>query len=205
MPDGIYIFGGSYSGTTSDFLPKSSKIWKAGPSIPGNGISYGCGVRISNTEIVFIDGVNSYNIVIRYNTKTKKWTKMSNLRQARLNHGCALINGKIIVSGGEVLPHTSLGTEIIPLSTGVPRFGLGGSLITARHSFGMLAVGERFPRLLAFGGLKPELGEDTTSLNSIEEWNDDKEEWLVVPFSMKALRYNFGYLALPQSTICKHN
>ena len=33
MPNGIYIFGGFDSSTTTDFLPKSSKVWQAGPNM----------------------------------------------------------------------------------------------------------------------------------------------------------------------------
>ena len=128
MPDGIYIFGGSYSGTTSDFLPKFSNIWEVGPEIPGYGITDGCGVKISNTEIVLIGGYESMNRVLKYNTQTKEWSTMPNLIQGRRNHNCAIINDRIIVTGGwdgVNIPYLS-STEIIPLTTFIPI--LGGNL-----------------------------------------------------------------------------
>ena len=198
MPDGNYIFGGrGYdSKTTSDFLPKSSNIWEAGPTIPGNGITYGCGVKISYTEIVLIGGYDSKNVVIKYNTQTKQWTRMPNLKTGRYDHGCTLFNEKIIVSGGmNIWPNHLSSTEIIPLSTGVPRSG--GNLKNARSAFGMLTVGGRFPRVLALGGQRIP---DDAEMGSIEAWNDDKAEWTMAG-SMKVPRYHFGYLALPESTI----
>ena len=45
MPKGIYLFGGSYSQTTFEYLPTNEKQWQeGGKSIPG-GFHYGCGVR----------------------------------------------------------------------------------------------------------------------------------------------------------------
>ena len=92
MPDGVYIFGGYewYSIETSDFLPKFSNIWEAGPEIPGNGIAYGCGVKISNTEIVLIGGnafgSASRNLVIKYNTQTKEWSTMPKQNAVMIFH-----------------------------------------------------------------------------------------------------------------------
>ena len=130
---------------------------------------------------------------------------MPNLIQGRYAHGCALINDKIIVSGGfDERGYILRSTEIIPLTTGaVPRFG--GNLNIARSYLGLLAVGGgRFPRILAFGGYNP-LGPSAGYLNSIEIWNDETEEWTMAPFSMKEARSGFGYLALPESTMCLIN
>ena len=48
MPNGIYIFGGIESPTTSDFLPNGAKTWEPGPSVPDHGIQLGSGVKISD-------------------------------------------------------------------------------------------------------------------------------------------------------------
>ena len=208
MPEGNYVFGGYGSPKTSDFLPKFSNTWKVGPSIPSKGIFEGCGLRISNHEIILIGGYSSVNVVIKYNTQTNGWTGMPNLIQGRYAHGCALINDKIIVSGGFNEKGFKLrSTEIIPLrGGGVPRFG--GNLNIARSYLGLLAVvgggTGRFPRILAFGGYNPS-GPSAGYLNSIEIWNDETEEWKMAPFSMREARSGFGYLALPESTMCLIN
>ena len=99
MPNGAYIFGGEDYPTASDFLPKSSMIWEHGPDIPDEGIQHGCGVRISDTELVLIGGYNTWNRVIRFNIQTSTWTSMPDLITGRRYHSCAFVNDKIIVAG----------------------------------------------------------------------------------------------------------
>ena len=211
MPKGVYLFGGYGSKTTSEFLPKFEKIWQVGPTIPDNGINGGCGVRISNTEFVLIGGYDSRNLVIKYNTETQEWTTMNNLIIGRYDHACAKINQNIIVSGGRDFNNKILSsTEIIPLISFQPRLAENGNLNIPRTLFGMLAVGGTFPRILALGGLKsiPHLNLNSRidhKIKTIEVWNEDDEVWTEAPFQMKHGRYDFGYLALPESTICNNN
>ena len=103
MPNGAYIFGGEDYPTASDFLPKSSMIWEHGPDIPDEGIQHGCGVRISDTELVLIGGYNTWNRVIRFNIQTSTWTSMPDLITGRRYHSCAFVNDKIIVAGNILL------------------------------------------------------------------------------------------------------
>ena len=103
MPNGAYIFGGEDYPTASDFLPKSSMIWEHGPDIPDEGIQHGCGVRISDTELVLIGGYNTWNRVIRFNIQTSTWTSMPDLITGRRYHSCAFANDKIIVAGNILL------------------------------------------------------------------------------------------------------
>ena len=87
-------------------------------------------------------------------------------------------------------------TEIIPITNFVSRFG--GDLNTQRSGFGMLAVGVRFPRVLAMGGYSVNSGPS----DSIEVWNDDEEKWTIAPFSLKYPNNYFAYLSLPDITMC---
>ena len=74
-------------------------IWEHGPDIPDVGIQHGCGVRISDTELVLIGGYNTWNRVIRFNIQTSTWTSMPDLITGRRYHSCAFVNDKIIVAG----------------------------------------------------------------------------------------------------------
>ena len=56
-----------------------------------------------------------------------------------------------------------------------------------------------FYRILAFGGNNIK---GSTKENQIETWDEEEEKWSVAPYSMKIDRYNFGYLAVPESVIC---
>ena len=81
MPDAVYLFGGTSAPTTSNVMRKhSSHTWNVGPVIPGSGIQYGCGVRISSTELVLIGGSDSLKAVRKYNTKIWRNAKYSKRR-----------------------------------------------------------------------------------------------------------------------------
>ena len=55
-----------------------------------------------------------------------------------------------------------------------------------------------FCRVLAFGGNNRK----STESNQIEIWDQEEEKWNEAPYSMKTDRYDFGYLAVPESVIC---
>ena len=134
---------------------------------------------------------------MKYNTATHSWKHMGNLiDNTRFGHSCAFINDKIIVSGGKTVSADS--TEIIPVNTGVPRMVRHGELKVKRRYFGMMAVGGRYPQIMAFGGK----GKNVNNLKSIEIWDSETEKWRLAPFSMNYARNAFGFLAVPESTIC---
>ena len=168
LPSGTYLFGGvQHDMDNTDFLPASSTTWQAGPVPPG-GAWRGCGVAVSDTEIVIIGGPISgdHDQVIRYNSVSNNWTPMGSLTVGRYGHACTLLQGNIIVAGG--LDDNNLAiasTEIIPLSTGTPR--PGGNLNTPRFLHSMVTLGGLYPKVLAIGGEKIE--ENVVYLASIEE------------------------------------
>ena len=118
----------------------------------------------------------------------------------RFGHSCAFINDKIIVSGGKTVSADS--TEIIPVNTGVPRMVRHGELKVKRRYFGMMAVGGRYPQIMAFGGKGKNTANQDVNLKSIEIWDSETEKWRLAPFSMNFARNAFGFLAVPESTIC---
>ena len=65
----------------------------------------------------------------------------------------------------------------------------------------MVTVGGRNPRLLAMGGdTKPSW--HVIQLDSIEEWDEDTEQWKPSPLTLKTPANEFGALAVPPVTIC---
>ena len=60
MPDGVYIFSMRNNKTTSDFLPRGSTNWQAGPTVPMGPMNYGCVVKISDEEFLIIGGWYPY-------------------------------------------------------------------------------------------------------------------------------------------------
>ena len=200
MPNGVYIFGGLYSPTTTDFLPKNSGVWQAGPSIP-NGFKGGCGVQISKEEILLIGGWGTEDRLLEFNTTTNNFT----IRGDKLQQGrCTLLNDMIIVAGGRSAnSHNVLNsTELVPLTNGSPRFG--GDLITARAYFGLATIGVH-KKAYSFGGNVSGKRSGHNPLQSVEEWDADTEQWKFANFSLKKIKDTFGYLAVPPHIVCPPN
>ena len=105
MPDGVYIFGGSSSQITGDspttyeVLPKNSNgHWQAGTTTIPNGFSFGCGVKISEENILLIGGFGTEDRILNYNTNNNSFTPLeSKLLQGRYQHSCTLLNDMIFI------------------------------------------------------------------------------------------------------------
>ena len=201
MPTGVYLFGGYSSRTTSEFLPSGSTNWQMGPSVgPMGPILYGCAVRKSDFEIIFIGGEYSDKKIIQLNIKTNKWTTLGELQEGRYHHACAVFDDKIVVTGG----YNSKGgwtissSEVISLQN-LSKSELVGHMNERRSEHGMaIAQVNGKPTLLAFGG---ENGHDF--VDSIEQWIPESQSWAVLSDSKlsEAKRY-FGHLSIPTQLIC---
>ena len=199
MTNGVYIFGGSESPTTTDFLPKNSGVWQAGPSIP-NRFESGCGVQISKEDLLLIGGYGTEDRLFEFNTKTNNFTiRGDKLQQGRYGHSCTLLNDTIIVAGGRSARHNLLkSTELVPLTNGSPRFG--GDLNMNRTSFGLAIIGGHHKKAYSFGGW-----DSHNYLKSVEEWDANTEQWKLANFSLKEAKDGFGFLAVPPQVVCPPN
>lgn len=196
MANGVYIFGGESSPTTSDFLPKNNNgVWQAGPAIP-NGFKWGCGLKISEEEILLIGGQGTEDRILHFNTRTNSFsTWESTLQQGRRRHSCVLLNDLILVVGGRGDGNYLSSTEIIPLANGIPRYG--GNLNTDRNSFGLATIGGHYKKAISFGGY-----DDSNRFSTVEEWDEDTEEWKLAPYSLEEEKNNFASLAVPPQMVC---
>ena len=202
LPSGTYLFGGrdSESRHTTDFLPASTSTWQAGPVIPGKGSRQGCGVAVSDTEIVIIGDYRDDKRVIKYSSHNNQWTRMTDLQFGRYAHSCAVHNGKIIVAGGlDQGDDTVVTTEIIDLSNGTPR--TGGNLKTPRYHHAIVTLGGLQPKVLAIGGDGDESG-GGKYLASIEEWNEEEEKWEMSSMNLSTERREFGAIAISSALVC---
>ena len=195
MPNGVYIFGGFSSPATSDFLPKNNNVWQAGPTIP-NGFQDGCSLKISEEEILLIGGSGTRDRILNYNTKTNSFsTWESTLQQGREGHSCVLLNDFILVVGGDGDGNILRSTEVIPLANGIPRYG--GNLNTARREFGLATIGGHYKKAISFGGYY-----GSNDLSTVEEWDEDTEEWKLAPYSLEEGKGDFASLAVPPQMVC---
>jgi len=218
MPNGLYIFGGHKdSRKLSEFLPKenNTKEWQKTYVFIPDGFSDGCGVKISDEELLLIGGLGKGHTtgysdrVLNYNIKTKAFTNWPRLNFRRRSHSCTLLNDKVIVAGGaEHLGGKKVTTEIIPLATKTPI--KGGLLNKVRHNFGMMTLGSPINKVVAFGGKSAERYWDT--VGGLEIWDDVTQTWTLTsePDAIPGLtfrndsgkKYGFGYLVMTSCPSC---
>ena len=202
MPNGVYIFGGGSSKTTSEFLPNGSTTWQPGPVIP-DGHKDGCSVKILDLEILLIGGYDTKKRLIKLNTETNEWTTLGELQEGRCAHACAVMKGKVIVSGGKKFYTEHLtSTEVISLENPISSRTVG-HLNEARRYHGLgIAHMNNEPTLLAFGGIHYQ--NDVLNIrHSIERWNQDNETWtLATDMKLRENKYSFGFLSVPSHLIC---
>ena len=144
MPNKLIVFGGQSSPKTMEILEDGSENWVMGPNIPGEGLYWGCAVKVSPTEIFVIGGKNTEARVLKFNIETEVWTTLSDLKRPRKYHSCAKFGDDVIVAGGMGTLHDNdylLSTEIISIKNGKSREtdrSLGQGLNRARYSLGTL-------------------------------------------------------------------
>ena len=195
MANGVYIFGGRSSKTTYEFLPKNG-VWQAGPTTIPNGFRYGCGIKFSEEEIFLIGGSGTEDRILNFNTRTNSFsTRESTLQQGRYGHSCVLLNNLILVVGGYGGGNILSSTEVIPLANGTPRYG--GNLNTARYYFGLATIGGHYKKAISFGGF-----DGFNSVSTVEEWDEDTEEWKLAPYSLGEEKHHFASLAVPPQMVC---
>ena len=200
MPDGVYLFGGFQSPTTSEFLPTGSSTWQNGPSIPYPGLINGCAVKKSDFEIILIGSKK----IIQLNTKTNDWTPLGELQEERYYQRCVVIDGKIMVTGGRkpATYEVSSSTEVISLHNPT-KSKLIGQLTIGRTSHGMaVAHVNGKPILLAFGGAYRE-NDEWKYHKSIEHWNPETKTWTISnDLKLNEPKSSFGFLSVPTHLLC---
>ena len=189
-----YIFGGGgKSKYTSEYLDSESQQWQRGPDIP-SGMKFGCGVRVSETELVLIGGLSTLNRTIMLNIITNEWINLPvTLTQGRYYHSCALYNSKIIVAGGLDNGGLLSSTEIIDIHSWTLTHG--ECLSSAKFNHGMAVMTwNNSLKLISFGGKKG----SNEYLDIIEIWDDKTNSWSELKdHFLSQPKANFGYTLAP--------
>ena len=202
---------------SSEFLPNGTSTWQNGPELPAGAefMVGGHGVAISETELVLMGGLvqietwkeeetkriafNGYTSkqIWKFNTITEEWHLIGNLKIARFHHKAVYLNGKVIVSGGMTqVPHqpgitvlvVTNSTEIFDPHLNDVKSILVGNLNVPRNRHGMGTILKNgIRKVIVFGGV----GGLTKRrcLNSIEEWDPEKNEWTLLKQKLSESRY----------------
>ena len=202
MDDKTYMFGGWDSETSSEIFQNGS--WKEGPTIPGEGIRYGCGVAISKEELLLIGGgynTMNRNRITKYNIKTKNWTEIfASLKVGRLVPSCIFFKNEVFITGGWNGNTYLNSVEILSLDTMTIKEGNGLQASRSYHGSGLVHLDGKL-KLAVFGGGYYDNG--WIDLDSIELFDEDTKTWkLSRILKLSEKRYEFGYLSVPSHLIC---
>lgn len=201
MKNETYILGGSADIRANENLKHSSRNWQQEPYIPGNHLYGGCGVKISDEEILIIGGYSVEERILKFNTSNKTWHNTSiEIPQLR-DHSCINHGGKILISGGGDYDVTAMSkTYVLDIGDdGDLKIREVGRMIEARsaHGMGIVKLNNEL-KVITFGGQ----GINSNDLNSVEIWNDLNETWSKSSLIIKQPKYGFGYATIPTELLC---
>ena len=200
-----FLFGGDDydSRNTYEYMEFGTNVWKNGQtSLPMSRFTNGCGVALSNQQILLIGGSTSQsyygdNRIFSFDTLTHTFTQLSiYLKRGRKNHACSRIlnTEKVLVTGGYFRDSShSQGTlnsaEIIDMATQSVTFT--GSMNSARqnHGMGIMTIGNE-DKIITFGG------NNGTNLDTIEVYKEDTQSWELLGNKLSKPRCRFGYLSI---------
>ena len=190
------LFGGYENEKSSEILKHGTGRWIEGPTIPGEGIRYGCGVVISKDELLLIGGFKTEYRIIKYNVRNDTWTNQPDLRTERNGHQCAWFQNQIFISGGW---QGLKSVDILTLDP-VLFYNKGNALNVGRHlhGFGLIHHQGKLT-LTAFGGT----GSNFNKLDSVEVFDDTTRTWkLSTSLKLSEKKDAFQFLSVPSHIIC---
>ena len=199
-----FIFGGSCSRKTYEYLPKGSTTWiMGGTEIPGIGFAGGCAIAVkSGQEIWLIGGASSLNRIRSFNVNDHTFHEMATqLNEERIGHRCAFIpnTNKIMITGGGV-NDGSYSTEILDVEDGSVTIASPMNFKRSGHGIGVVTINGE-DRLAVFGGFNSKgfHGYGRTQLDSVELYNTRTGKWDITDIKLTHPKENFGFLSVKLS------
>ena len=203
-----FLFGGTFSKTTYEYLPKDSTTWQEGKIEIPRGFYHGCAIAVkSEQEIWLIGGVRTEKRILSFNVKDHTFQELPFQLGSlgRFGHKCTFIpnTNKIIVTGGALRYNNLFGkgiktsTEIIDTEDGdVTMISSSMNICRAYHGMGVVTINGQ-DQLVVFGG-RNDQGE---KLNSVEIYNIKTEKWENAEIKLNEPQGNFGFLTIKLSDV----
>ena len=195
---GIFLFGGSLTGETYEYLPKGTTTWLMGKTeIPGRfGFMLGCAIAVkSDQEILLIGGLGTEKRILSFNVNDHKFKELPfQLNVGRSLHKCAFIPNtqKIMITGGWKITSPISSTEILDIEDGSVTLASPLNFERCFSGMGVLTIkGE--DRLAVFRRY--------ASLDCIESYNSQTEKWETSDTQLSETKYCFGFLTVKLSDI----
>ena len=189
-----FIFGGSPSCETYEYLPNGSIKWVLGTTeIPG-GFWSGCAIEVkSKRQVWLIGGYGFRKRILCFNVKDHRFEIMPSLLNVeRFAHRCAYIpnTSKVMITGGTHYDGCLASTEILDTKDGSITMASPMNSKRSKHGMGVLTInGEE--RLAVFGGY-----DGRKYLDSVEIYNRRTEKWETTEIKLNKLKSDFGFLSV---------
>ena len=194
---GIFVFGGTLTRNTFEYLPKGSTTWHKGKKkIPG-GFDGGCVIAVkSDQEIRLIGGIQTENRILSFNVKDHTFKELPfQLNIGRSGHNCAFIPNtkKVMITGGHSIAGDFNSTEILDTEDGCVNMANPMNSERRCHGMGVLTInGEE--RVAVFGGFVVH-----NNIDTIELYNAKTEKWETSDIKLNTIIH--GYLTVKLSDI----
>ena len=135
----------------------------------------GCGIQISDTEVLLIGGQKTQQTILKLDIETNKQMKIGQLIQGRYFHSCTKFGDTIIITGGKKsLDEVLMSTELLDLKTFTLK--AGPNLNKGRFGHGLITVNYNDKKVvLALGGV--DFQNELTWINSLEIWHPNNGTW----------------------------
>ena len=193
-----FIFGGSWSRKTYEYLPTDSTTWVMGETeIPGKGFATGCAIAVkSGQEIWLIGGASTLKRILSFNVTDHTFHEMTTqLNEERIGHRCAFIpnTNKIMITGGGAFSNYLDSSEILDAEDGSITMASPMNFRRSGHGMGVITINGE-DTLAVFGGY-----DGRTWLNSVELYNTQTEKWVLTVIKMNKPKERFGFLTVKLS------
>jgi len=215
-----FVFGGTYSRTTYEYLPKDSTTWLMGKTEFPGGFSKGGAIAVkSDQEIWLIGGCRTEQRILSFNVIDHTFQELpsqlnvkrrghscafqklhSQLNVGRRLHRCAFIpnTNKVLITGGYNYNGSLDSTEILDTEDGSVKMASPMKSKRAYHGMGVVTInGEE--RLAVFGGFN-----GRTRLDSVELYNTQTEKWETTDIKLKEANSEFGFLSVKLADVVSH-
>ena len=191
--EATFIFGGSYSDKTYEYLPKDSDKWLMGRTeIPG-GFENGFAIAVkSDQEIWLIGGDGTEKRILSFNVNSHTFQVVPfQLNFGRYGHRCTFIpnTNKIMVTGGYDNGYLD-STEILDTEEGSVTIASPVNSKRCGHGMGFVTM-NGIDRLAAFGGY-----DGRNYLDSVELYNSQTEKWETSDFKLSKAKSGFSFLTV---------
>ena len=188
-----FVFGGSYSDKTYEYLPKDSTKWLMGKTEIPLGFENGCAIAVkSEQEIWLIGGWRAKKRILSFNVNDHTYQVLPfQLNVGRSGHRSAFIpnSNKIMVTGGDSYGYLD-STEILDTDSGSVTMASPMNFKRQSHGMGVITINGK-DRLAVFGGYY-----GGKMLDNVELYNTQTGKWETSDLKLCESKYGFSFLTI---------